>query len=67
MAQVLVKSLEDAFSLTNKNLVERKVCLTEAMLTEAIDTIRGAVMICYPMGLPEVRLTLMLNIGSPCS
>ena len=23
------------------------------MLSEAIDNIRGAVMICYPMGLPE--------------
>lgn len=31
----------------------RKVNLTEKLLTEAIDNIRGAVMICYPMGLPE--------------
>ena len=31
----------------------RKVCLSEKMLLEAIDNIRGAVMICYPMGLPE--------------
>lgn len=33
--------------------VQRKVCLTEKMLNDAIDNIRGAVMICYPMGLPE--------------
>ena len=31
----------------------RKVCLSERMLLDAIDNIRGAVMICYPMGLPE--------------
>ena len=31
------------------------------MLREAVDNVRGAVMICYPMGLPEwdyVRLSL---------
>ncbi len=33
--------------------VARKVCLSEKALTDAIDNIRGAVMICYPMGLPE--------------
>lgn len=27
--------------------------LTKHRLSEAIDNIRGAVMICYPMGLPE--------------
>lgn len=31
----------------------KKVCLTAAMLREAIDRVRGAVMMCYPMGLPE--------------
>lgn len=33
--------------------MERKVVLAEKMLSEAMDNIRGAVMICYPMGLPE--------------
>ena len=31
----------------------QKVKLTKKMLEEAIDNVRGAVMICYPMGLPE--------------
>lgn len=31
----------------------RKVLLTHAMLEEAIDNIRGAVMIGFPQGLPE--------------
>ena len=38
-----------------------KVYLTKKMLLEKVDEIRGAVMICYPMGLPEwdnVRLAL---------
>ncbi len=29
------------------------MALTARALNEAIDTIRGAVMMCYPMGLPE--------------
>ena len=38
--------------------------LTKQVLTDAIDVVRGAVMICYPMGLPEwdlVRLCLEAN------
>lgn len=38
----------------------KKVLLTKAMLQEAVDTVRGAVMICYPMGLPEWDLVRML-------
>ena len=33
--------------------VGRKVLLTKPMLEEAIDHIRGAVMIAFPQGLPE--------------
>lgn len=36
-----------------QNQVSKKICLTSKVLEEAIDNIRGAVMICYPMGLPE--------------
>jgi len=53
VAKVLLKTLEDAAGLASKDQVARKVCLSEQMLLEAIDNIRGAVMICYPMGLPE--------------
>ena len=42
-----------SISLPVQDQVARKVCLSEQMLLEAIDNIRGAVMICYPMGLPE--------------
>ena len=33
--------------------VERQVLLTKASLEEAVDHIRGAVMIAFPQGLPE--------------
>lgn len=33
--------------------VARKVVLTQAMLEDSIDNIRGAVMIAFPQGLPE--------------
>ena len=37
----------------SKHQVAKKVYLTKKMLLEKIDEIRGAVMICYPAGLPE--------------
>lgn len=34
--------------------------MTHAALKDAIDNIRGAVMICFPMGLPEWDLVRLL-------
>ncbi|GAX83567.1 hypothetical protein CEUSTIGMA_g10992.t1 [Chlamydomonas eustigma] len=53
VSKVLIKTLEEATAVAHKDQVTKKVVLTEAMLKDAIDNIRGAVMICYPMGLPE--------------
>lgn len=61
VAEVLKKTLNDAAEAASKKQVEKKVPLTKKMLEEQIDTIRGAVMIAYPMGLPEwdnVRLDI---------
>ena len=33
-------------------MVKRDVCLTQADIQDAIDSLRGAVTIVYPMGLP---------------
>ena len=33
--------------------VERKVCLTAKMLEDKIEEVKGAVLICYPMGVPQ--------------
>jgi len=50
---VIQRTVDDAKVLTSMQMVESKKTLTAKMLTDAIDSIRGAVMICYPMGLPE--------------
>jgi hypothetical protein len=46
---------------TWQDQVANRVPLTKQLLTDAVDVVRGAVMMCYPMGLPEwdlVRLCL---------
>jgi hypothetical protein len=35
-----------------KNLVSKDICLNQVRVQEAIDELRGAVTIVYPMGLP---------------
>jgi len=58
---VLLKTLDAANKSVNKKQVENRVNLTNAALLDHIDLIRGAVMIAYPMGLPEwdpVRMAL---------
>lgn len=51
--ETLRKTLEDAALVAHKDQVAKKVKLTKKMLEEAVDNVRGAVMICFPMGLPE--------------
>ncbi|GMH35705.1 hypothetical protein BSKO_03573 [Bryopsis sp. KO-2023] len=63
-AKTLLKTLEEAKDVASKDQVAKKIHLTIEMLEAAVDNIRGAVMICYPMGLPEwdfVRLCLEGN------
>ncbi|KAL3159966.1 hypothetical protein ABBQ38_010354 [Trebouxia sp. C0009 RCD-2024] len=55
-AKTLMKTLDDAERLAHKDQVGRKVLLTKAALEEAIDNVRGAVMIAFPQGLPECDL-----------
>lgn len=50
--------------------VERKVPLTVQMLKSKIEEVKGAVMICYPMGLPNwdaMRLILEDQDDGPSS
>jgi hypothetical protein len=54
LAQVIQKTVEDAKALTaEQTTVALKRPTTSAALEEAINNIRGAVMIVYPMGLPD--------------
>lgn len=52
MANILEKTIKDAKEKISKELIQRDISLTQAKIQEAIDEIRGAVTIVYPMGLP---------------
>jgi hypothetical protein len=54
VATMLRKALDDAAHVASKKQVtERRAVTTKKMLMDAIDVVRGAVMIAYPMGIPE--------------
>lgn len=50
--KVLQKTMEEAKALISKKQAEANVCVTMDMVKDALDQLRGAVMIVYPMGLP---------------
>ncbi|XP_036203347.1 cilia- and flagella-associated protein 298 isoform X2 [Myotis myotis] len=52
MKDVLKKTIEEAKAMISKKQVEAGVCVTMEMVQDALDQLRGAVMIVYPMGLP---------------
>ncbi|XP_063161501.1 cilia- and flagella-associated protein 298 isoform X2 [Candoia aspera] len=52
MKQVLKATVEEAKALISKKQVQANVCVTTSMVKDALDQLRGAVMIVYPMGLP---------------
>ncbi len=53
LAQVLQKTVEDGQALVSERQVQMKVPTTVRALEEAVNNIRGATMIVYPMGLPD--------------
>ena len=53
LAAVINRCCADAIALIKEERVQRKQATTAAELEEAINNIRGAVMIVYPMGLPD--------------
>lgn len=52
-AKVIEKALDDAEQLISKDKVAQGIFITDKELNEAIQTIKGAVMIAYPMGIPS--------------
>ncbi|PKU34398.1 hypothetical protein llap_15299 [Limosa lapponica baueri] len=52
MQQVIKKTIEEAKALISKKQVQANVCVNMEMVKDALDQLRGAVMIVYPMGLP---------------
>ncbi|KAM5181238.1 cilia- and flagella-associated protein 298-A-like [Mantella aurantiaca] len=52
MKKVLQKTMEEAKALISKKQAEANVCMTVDMVKDALDQLRGAIMIVYPMELP---------------
>ncbi|KAL5011036.1 hypothetical protein ScPMuIL_013341 [Solemya velum] len=64
MAEVLKKTVKEAKDMISKKKVDANVCVTQPVVLEALNIIRGAVMIVYPMNLPPhdpVRMELENN------
>ncbi|CAN9501866.1 unnamed protein product [Ophioblennius macclurei] len=52
MKEVLMKTVEEAKATISKKQVQANMCVTVEMIKNALDQLRGAVMIVYPMELP---------------
>lgn len=52
MQEVLTKAVNDAIAMVDKKLVEENKILIQKNVKEALDLLRGAVTIVYPMNLP---------------
>lgn len=52
MKEVLMRTVEEAKAIISKKQVQANVCVTKEMIKDALDQLRGAVMIVYPMELP---------------
>ncbi|XP_046849073.1 cilia- and flagella-associated protein 298-like isoform X2 [Xenia sp. Carnegie-2017] len=52
MAELINRTRSEAMADISKNNVMAKTCLTQETIKNALDKLRGAVMIVYPMGLP---------------
>lgn len=66
LTETIERVARDAEAILDKENVTRKLAITLPMLQEKLDNIRGAVTMCYPMGLPphdSVRLTIEGNSG----
>lgn len=64
MAEILDRTRQEAKAQVSKDLIKADKCMKLADVQDALDKMRGAVMIVYPMGLPPhdtVRLELDNN------
>ncbi|XP_047108104.1 cilia- and flagella-associated protein 298-A [Schistocerca piceifrons] len=64
MQEIIAKTVQEAKAMVSKKLVQQDICLTLKIVQRAIDILRGAMMIVYPMNLPPhdtIRLELENN------
>ena len=52
MRSILERTIEEAKDKISKKLVQADQCVTNDQINEALQQLKGAVMIVYPMGLP---------------
>lgn len=52
MQNVIAKTINEAKTLISKKQIDAGICVTQKMVQEALDMLRGAVRIVYPMNLP---------------
>ncbi|XP_058793972.1 cilia- and flagella-associated protein 298-A [Phymastichus coffea] len=52
MQKVIKKAIEDTRSMISKKLISEDKFVTQKVVQDALDLMRGAVMIVYPMGIP---------------
>ncbi|XP_033112494.1 cilia- and flagella-associated protein 298-like [Anneissia japonica] len=52
MADVISRTVSEAKKIISNKQASANVCMTKQMVQDALDQLRGAVMIVYPMGLP---------------
>jgi len=52
MKEVLTKTIKEAKDLISKKQVSSDICVTPKTVAQALNILRGAVTIVYPMGLP---------------
>lgn len=53
IADVISRTISEAKTKVSKNLVQSDICLKHCDINDALDMLKGAVMIAYPMGLPQ--------------
>lgn len=59
MADVLNKTASEAKASVSKKQVDADICVTKETIKDALDMLKGALMIAFPMGLPKYDLIRM--------
>ncbi|GFQ98688.1 cilia- and flagella-associated protein 298 [Trichonephila clavata] len=62
-AQILTKTTAEAKTRISQKAIDAGTCLTCEVVQETIEILRGAVSICYPMGLPSYEVIHMELMG----
>ena len=62
-AKIILETVQDLEGYISKAQVKRRITLEEAIIAEKMQNLKGAIMMAYPMGLPDWD-TLKINLES---